>query len=314
MAKTKAVPAKAGKTQNLDELNNLVGQIGQYEAENKDIGSRQFSYLRIVGNSANDPVMKEGKPEYIKGVKEGYWTIPSKKMNLGKSFPVTIVAMFKVYEDSIPGVKKDPKSKQEPMRQVVNYWMPEDAEQVPLEGIFDRVYFDKQKVEHILRPVHWMFLRLHNHPDIDDALLTFRSKGNRVYKETQKLVAQHAKNSCTELRFIMSHQELNADGYDKDYLYPLFEFDGYNYEYDKEAGKITGLVKDGFTVDELTEVLKQAAQLQEDYAKRRMVAKKSNLAAIVQGLPQKALEDKGASYVEDDDEEEAKPKGKAAKF
>jgi len=299
-APTKAVAKSSGR---LASLNEKVAQTVRYEQENRDVSGRQYNYLKIIGNSANDPITKEGKPEYIKGAKEGVWVIPSQKLLLGKAVTLSIKGMFKVYEDSIPGQKKDPKSKQEPMRQVIAYWLPQDAEQIPLEGIFERPYRGKDGVDHILKPVHWMFVYLHEHPEIEDAVITFRSTGNRIYKEVQKLIAANA-TTATELRFTMTHQEIAAEGWDKDYLYPLFEIDGRNYDYEDE--KIS-LCKGGMDEDELADFIEASFKVNEDYALAKIVTRKGNIAAMIAGYTAPALEDKTGWKKGYEDDGDAKP-------
>lgn len=281
MGRTKGTGVATGKPADLDELealNALYEEMTGLEAENREAGGLNYSYLKLLGNSANDPIMKKGKAEYIEGAKEGHWVIPSKKLYLGEEVKLTVLGMFSLFEDSIAGQKSDSKSKQEPMRQIVGYWMPKDAEHIPVEGIFDRPYVDKNGETHILKPVHWVFVHLHDHPEIDDALITFKSKGNAVYKELQRLFSSVA--STTELCLMMTNQELTAKGYDRDYLYPKFEVVSRNYEV--VDGKIK-LIRGAFSAAEVAEVIRRGHALQSDYAGHKMVRKKTSIAAIVAG-------------------------------
>ncbi len=300
-AKTATKAAKADPE--LQELFSLAQEIGEMEAQHSDFGGQQHSYLKLVGNTANDPITRKGKSEYIEDAEHGSWVLPNQKILLGHKVELTVLGMFKVYEDTVEGEKKDPKSKQEPMRKVVGYWLPEDAENIPVEGIFDRPYVDRDGVEHILRPVHWVRVFLHEYPEIDDALITFRSKGNSVYKQLQKLIANNASNS-TELRLIMSHQEIPAKGYDIDYIYPYFEIAGNNYVIENNKIK---LIKGGFDKDTLAQVIKTAHEDQKSYIECKMVSKKQNIASIVAGATN-MIEDRSAAYIEDDEDEDTPAK------
>ena len=300
-SKAKAV----AKNDELDGLGSLVAETMQLEADNRDVSGRQYSYLKLVGNTAQDPILKKGRAEYIEGAAERGWVIPSKLINLGEKVRITVLGAFKVYEDTIPGIKKDPKSKQEPMRRVVGYWMPGCAENVPVEGIFDRPYIAPDGVAHILRPVHWAFVYLHDHPEIEDAVITFRSTGNSVYKELQKLI-QSSGVSSSELIIDMTCQEIPAKGWDKEYLYPDFEIVGRNYEI--VEGNVKA-VKGGLRTSEIARVIKWTHAMQKSYTDFQLVSKKSNIAALVKGFQGATIPEKtSASYKEDATE------GKPAKF
>lgn len=211
------------KVDELNELNTLREETVALEAENQDAGNAPRSYLRIIGNTASgDRAFTNPKSStYIKGAADGMWIIPSKKLYLGHDVKLTVKGIFSLYADTVPGDKPDDQ------RKTVTFWHPDDAVQVPLgEGeYFDRIYFDAKGVGHRLQPVHWAFVRLDEFPEIDDGIITFRSKGNSVCKALQKLIASEAE-SCTELRLSMSNQIIKSA--QADYLYPMFEIVGRN--------------------------------------------------------------------------------------
>lgn len=265
MAKEKTgTAAKAGGVAKYAELSAMLQETVELEKETRNTGP-QASYLKLIGNTAGDPILKKGKAEYIEGAKDGSWVIPMHKLYLGEEVPITVLGIFDLYEDSIDGDGKDG------LRQVVGYWLPEDAQQYPKDGPFDRPYTDNEGNEHLLKPVSWAFLHLHEHPEVTDAVLTFRSKGLKICTDLRKQISANS-SSCTELRFILSNQEIEAKAYGRAFVYPLFDFDGKNYK--AEDGVIQGLIKDGFDEETLAEVLKRSSDLHKSYNGNKLVEKR----------------------------------------
>jgi hypothetical protein len=307
MAKQKtpaAAPAKAAKpkTDDLDELSGLVAQSGQLEAENRDVGGRDLSYINII-SKATDPALNTKNPDtLIKGAKIGGFIIPKHKLSLGLTFQATILGMFKIYEDTIPGepTEAQKKSGQDPMRRIVGMWMPDDAANIEVEGIFDRPYLGRDGKQHILRPAHWVYLAVKGHEDIEDTIITFRSKGNAVYADLQKLVRDAGVTSVTELLVTVSTQQIEAKEYNTAYLYPDFSIAGRNYEF--ADGKIK-ILKNGMDKETLAKIIKRSNFMLNEYAGNKMVAKKQNLAGLIAGsAPKQITAGKNASYKDDEEE------------
>lgn len=270
------VPAKTGLVK--PDLTALLGAGKMHEDEERQGAGRDKSYVQIV-KEAEDKVLREGKPEYIKGAKYKGFIIPNKKIWLGMEPEVVIVGMFKVYEERIP---VPPGSKELPA--LVGIWMPQDAEQIPLgDGQFDRPFRSSRDGKmHVLNPAHWVSVWFRKHPDIDDAVITFRSVGNSIYQQLVKLIKQSGVASAPQLKVKLTTQIKEAKNYnDKAYLYPDFEIlEGLNFDINEKTGA-PKLVEGGLTYEELEKVLTLYGSLAKDYASNNMVSLKTDIAKLI---------------------------------
>lgn len=284
--KTKA-PAKqaeaAGVPAQTGDLNALIAQAAQAEAVIRSESGSNLQWLKILDPSANELV--EGDAAYIKGAKAREYVIASSKTRLGTTMDATIVGMFKVFAEVKPAASKAE------MPKTVGYWHPADAMQVPLEGSFDRPLANGN----VLQPVHWVFLYLHDHPEIEGAVLSFRSTGNKFYNELEKLVKANS-HIVPELRFNISTQAVKNETYNKTYYYPKFEIqDQRNCAYSPEEGLKS--VKGGLDKETLAEVLRRYGEVYKAFSEYTLVAKRQNIAAQLPGASAKTV----AEIVDDDD-------------
>jgi hypothetical protein len=284
---TKEKPKKAAakKEDVLDRLSAMAASSKAYEDELRaQEGGSSNSFITLA--QGNTGVLKPDNAAYIKGAQMYDYVISKNKLRLGETLDLTVLGMFKLYTEQAK------KQKATDLPKTVAFWLPEDAEQIPLEPGSN---FTRQLPNgNTLAPTHWVFVYLHDHPEIDDALLPFQSIGNKVYKDLQKEIAAQSVVS-TELRLAVSKQPIESTDHEAWY-YPKFEVSGRNYKF--EDGKVS-LVKGGLSASELAEVLRRSQELHEEYAAKRMVSKK-NLAAIVGPAVRPALP--AAGYVEEEDE------------
>jgi hypothetical protein len=275
-----------------DDLASLALAGKELEDEQRAQTGNQNSFITLV--KANGRVLDKNNPSFMKGVKPLDFVVTSKKVNLGAKLDVTVLGMFKVYAE----VKKSDSDNEIPT--TVGFWMPEQAMNFEIApgSIFDR----ELPNGNILQPVHWVFVYLHDYPEIDDAIIAFRSKGNSIYTALQKTVKAES-SVVTELRFEVSNQDIYNEKYKKTDYYPKFEIVGRNYRL-TEDGK---LLKDKSTdIDAATlkEILLRAKQVQEDYKGLRMVAKRNVEALTGPDRDRPALPaGRQAGYEDDDDEQ-----------
>jgi hypothetical protein len=285
---TKERPKKAAgaKKDSLDQLSAMAASNKAHEDELRAQVGSSNSFISLV--QGNTGILKPDNKAYIKGVKLYDYAIPKSKLRLGPTLDVTVLGIFKLYTE-----REQEKNKSD-LPKTVSFWMPEDAEQIPLMpgSNFDR----RLPNGNILQVTHWAFVYLHKHPEIEDALIAFQSLGNRVNTELRKEISARSE-LCTELRFTVGKQPIQSASNDTTNYYPKFEVSGQNFEF--KDGKVV-LLKDGLSEEELVEVLRRSSVLHEEYANKRMVAKK-NLEAIVGSAPRPALP--AAEYVEEEDEE-----------
>lgn len=274
------VPATSGT-----DLNTLIAQAAQTEAVIRAESGSNLQWIKILDPSANELV--EGDVAYIKGAKARDFVIASSKTRLGQTMDATVVGMFKVFAEVKPAATKAE------MPKTVGYWHPTDAMQVPLEGNFDRPLANGN----VLQPVHWVFLYLHDHPEIEGVVLSFRSTGNKYYNELEKLVKANS-HIAPELRLTIGTQAVKNETYNKTYYYPKFELqEQRNCAYSPEEGLKS--VKGGLDKDTLAEVLKRYGEVYKAFSEYTLVAKRSNIAGLLPG----AKAQTAAEIVDEDDGE-----------
>jgi hypothetical protein len=282
---------KKSKSSDLDELSALACAGKEMESEERAKTGGQNSFITLV--KANGQVLDKNNPAYMSGVKPLEYVITSKKLKLGKALDATIIGMFKIYTE----VKR--KEKDNEMPTTVGFWMPDDAAQFPVTpgGIFDR----ELPNGNVLQPTHWVFLYLHDHPEVEDGLIAFRSKGNSFYSQLEKVVKAES-SVCTELRFSISNQDVYNEKFKKTDYYPKFEITGHNYKL-TEDGKIVKTKASEVDMDTLKEILSRSKKVYEDYKQMKMIAKK-NVTALL-GAPARQALPAGKGGYEDDDGEDA---------
>jgi hypothetical protein len=291
----KDAPVRAGKksstatASSVDELSSLALAGKELEDEQRAQTGSRNSFITLV--KANGQVLDKNSPAFMKGVKALDYVITSKKLKLGAKLDATILGMFKVYAE----VKKGDTDKEMP--KTVAFWMPDQAMQFEIApgSIFDR----ELPSGNVLQPVHWVFVYLHDFPEIDDGIIAFRSKGNSIYAALQKLVKAES-SVCTELRFEVSNQDIYNERYRKTDYYPKFEITGRNYTL-TEDGKVVLDKQSGLDRETLKEILSRARDMQSSYKEMKMVAKRS-IEAIAGPSPQRALPACKDGHEEDEEE------------
>jgi hypothetical protein len=141
---------------------------------------------------------------------------------------------------------------------------------------------------------------LHDFPEIADAIIAFRSRGNSFYSDLQKLVKAESA-VCTELRFEVSNQEFYNEKDKKTDYYPRFELAGRNYKLTEDE-KVILDKQSGLDRETLKEILSRAKDMQVNYKEMKMVAKR-NIEALTGPAPRRALPAGKGGYEEDAEEE-----------
>lgn len=289
MAKTKdlskaeaGVPAASGA-----DLNALIAQAAQTEAVIRAESGSNLSWIKILDPSSNELVEEDAA--FIKGAKARDFVISASKLRLGQKVDCTVIGMFKVFAEV--EARQDGN-----IPKTVGYWHPADAMQVPLEGAFNRPLNNG----HTLQPVHWVFLYLHDHPELEGVVLSFRSAGNKYYTDLEKLVKANSK-IVPELRFTLSAQAVKNDKYSKVYLYPKFDIqEQRNCAYTPEEGLKS--VKGGLDKETLAEVLKRYGEVYKAFNEYTLVSRRQNIQALLPG----AKAQTAAEIVDDDSGEQVR--------
>ena len=274
-----------------DELSALALVNKEMEDVERAKSGSQNSFIALTTKLSK--ALDKNHANYIKGLKELDYAIVSKKLRLGPELDATILGMFKLYTQV---AKRESKKE---MPKTIGFWMPEDAAQFPTApgSPFIRELPDGSTLE----PVHWVFLYLHDYPDVEDGLIAFRSVGNSIYSELQKKVKAES-SVVTELRFKISHQEKYNNEYDKTDYYPKFEIVGRNYKL-TDDNKVIKTKDSDLDAETLKDILLRSKKVHVDYAQMRLVAKR-NVEALTGPAPRAALPAGKGGY-EDASEDEA---------
>jgi hypothetical protein len=274
-----------------DELSSLALANKELEDVERAKSGSQLSFITLV--KANSKAVDKNHADYIPGLKPLEYAIVSKKLRLGAKLDATVIGMFKLYGQVAR------KEKEKDLPKTIGFWMPEDAAQFPMvpNDPFRRQLPDGSTLE----PVHWVFAYLHKFPEVEDGLIAFRSIGNSVYSDLQKLVKAES-SVVTELRFTISHQDKFNKAYDKTDYYPKFEISGRNYKL--WDGKVVKTKDSDLDAETLKDILTRSKTIHENYAQMRLVAKR-NVAALIGPAPRAALSDGKDSYEDDDEGDEA---------
>jgi hypothetical protein len=266
----------------LDELSALAAQAQALEAIERAKIGRQCNFIALA--QGNSGMLLPDDPGYIEGVKLHDFVLPQKKLILGQTFNATVLATCKLYAET---AKKERDNEVPP---TLGFWMPEDAENVPVQGYFDRPLPNGN----ILRPVHWVFLYLHDHPEIEDAVLPFRSIGNTVYTSLAKQIKSESA-ICTELQFKVSKQAIRNESYRTTNYYPKFELAGRNFTFRN------GMVNPQLLASEtVKEILVRSTQIQQDYADMQLVGRKNVSALLKPPAPVESLPEQPVREFDDD--------------
>lgn len=269
MAQTKTV-AKA--TTNAVSLNDslMAGVLHAAAAEQSIRAESGSNLLWITGPLGGDSeVLEESSDAYIKGAKKNGYVIASQKLNLGTNIDATVIGNFKVFAEMTVPQGND-------IAKTVSYWLPEDAMQIPTgENAFERPLSNGN----VLRPCHWVFLYLHDHPELEGVILSFRSTGNKIYSDLEKLIKGSSK-IVPELRFNITAQPIKNEKYNKTYYYPKFDLqEQRNFALTEDGIKP---VKGGLDSEELETVLTRYADLYKAMTETKsVVGKKANIAGFL---------------------------------
>jgi hypothetical protein len=297
--KLNAAPGKkaAGDDGGLDAL---AAEALELEAKERDqFQVSRMTYVSIVGRMSQATM--KSKEGYIPGAKIGD-IVTSTKEILGESALVTVLGIFKVYGQFEPDTA-DPKTKKRTQGALKRYVMPDEAAQA--RGLAERagLFADNFNVTlpngHILRPMHWVYMYLHDLPEITNAVLTLRSTGNKVAAEVAKLIQQSGAAHSAELRFTLTHQEeSNEQG---EWYSPLFvPEDQRNMKV--QDGKFAA-VKGGLSKEEIVKIVRLSTEQRRAYNGCKLITRSDVLSLFEKGPRPAALPAGRAAYTEDGEDE-----------
>ena len=305
------VVAKRGKpavpaADEFDDLSALAGATKALEDERRAESGGSGTWMRLLNTGADE--ITKGTTKHIKGAEAGDYYIAEKNLLL-KEPEMTVLGVFKVFAEKKPGKKKDQGADRDEMDTTVSFWHPVDAEQIPLKAGDN--FRRELRNGNYLQPMHWMFVYIHDHPELKDVLIPFQSIGNGYCNDIMKIIKKTSAIS-TEIRFKFSSVGERNEEWNKTYFYPVATEAGRNFHFNTDTGKLELIPKTGLKADEVREILTRAKEAQENYASFKSVSKRSEpqllaaagpaQAALPAGGARKGLPGAKGAYEDDDGE------------
>jgi hypothetical protein len=271
------------KTSSVAELSEIAGYTKQLEDKERAKVGGQNNFITLV--SPTSQILQAKSPLHIAGVKALDYIIKANKLVVSKNsvMDATVLGIFKVYAET---KRKEAKGELTP---TLSFWMPDDAVQYPV----GRSNFERELPNgNILTSQHWVFLYLHDHPEIDNCLYSFSSKGNSICTKLMKQLKAES-SVCTELRFNISNFSEYNDTYKTTNYYPEFEVSGHNYKL--VDNQVTKTKDSKVDMETLKEILIRSKKLHDAYSQMQMISKHATLLPAPAG-------GQAVEYEDDEDE------------
>lgn len=204
MEKTKAVSqveTKEVAEVDDEELASLINQNAKLQEKESEGDSIQASYI-LLAKSGTKALKKSQEELYIPGLSVGDFFLQKEKVILGDVLRVVPLAFITLY-DEMENDTKDAK--------FFGVWNKEQASQFDLA---DDSYFNRQLPNgHILKPRNWVMVEVLEHPEIENAVIAFKSTGSRIWKKWKEDAKTRASSSAT-LVYEIKEESYNNDNYD----------------------------------------------------------------------------------------------------
>lgn len=184
-----------------DELATLLTQSEQLQAKENEGEGVKADYI-LLAKSGTKALKRLEKDLYIPDLKMGDFFIQKDKKVLGERLEVVPLAFVTLYQEK-SGTDKDAK--------FFGIWNKEQATTFPLvEGN----YFNRQLPNgNILVPVHWVMVEILGHQEIENAVITFKSTGSKIWKSWKEDAKNRSASSAT-LVYEIFEEAYNNDKYD----------------------------------------------------------------------------------------------------
>lgn len=181
-----------------EELARLMAEGKKHQdAENSGDGVRaDYILLAKTGTKA----LKRSQADlYIEGLAIGDFFLQKEKKVLGNKLKVVPLAFITLYQE---------KESRDMNAKFFGVWNKTQAESFPL---VDGSYFDRQLPNgHILQPVNWVCVEVLGHPEIENAVITYKSTGSRLWRKWKEDAKPRSQTSAT-LIYEISELEVSND-------------------------------------------------------------------------------------------------------
>lgn len=256
-----------------EELAGLLAQSQKLQEKENEGEGIKADYI-LLAKPSSKVLKKTDKELYMAGLGIGdfYYDPKGKKINLGSELKVVPLAFITIYNER-ESADKDSK--------FFGVWNKEQAVTFP---VADGSYFNRQLPNgHILVPVNWVCVTVIGHHEIENAVITFKSTGSRIWKKWKEDAKSRSGSSAT-LVYEIFEEAYSNDRFDWTDI--GFEFVGSLLESDKE---------------EAVYCLRKSNAIREAYEKTTLVGN-HDVSALTAEKPASLIED--ASEVADSYDDE----------
>ena len=188
MENTKAVSQTEGKEiaeVSDDEIATLMAQNAQLQAKESEGDGVKADYI-LLAKDGSKALKKVQKDLFIEGLAVGDFYLQKEKVNLGDTLKVVPLAFITLYDE----VENKPQN-----AQFFGVWNKEQAVTYP---VADGSYFNRQLPNgHILKPKNWVMVEVLDHPEIENAVIAYKSTGSRIWKKWKEDAKQRSQSSAT---------------------------------------------------------------------------------------------------------------------
>lgn len=202
---------------NEEELASLLNESQKRQEKENEGDGVKADYL-LLAKPATKAVSKANKDLYIEGLQIGEIFIQKDKLKLGKELKVVPLAFLTLYQE---------KESETQDAKFFGVWNKEQATKFDL--VADS-YFNRQLPNgHVLVPVNWVMVEVIGHPEIEHAVIAFKSTGSRIWKKWKE-DAKGRSQSCATLVYKIfeeaySNDKFNWTDFGFEYVESLLETD-----------------------------------------------------------------------------------------
>ena len=168
-----------------DEIATLMAQNAQLQVKESEGDGVKADYI-LLAKTGSKALKKSQKDLFIEGLAVGDFYLQKEKVNLGDTLKVVPLAFITLYDE----VEDKPQN-----AQFFGVWNKEQAVTYP---VADGSYFNRQLPNgHILKPKNWVMVEVLDHPEIENAVIAYKSTGSRIWKKWKEDAKQRSQSSAT---------------------------------------------------------------------------------------------------------------------
>ena len=183
-----------------EELSTLVATNSKLQEKENEGEGVKADYL-LLAKPGSKALKRTEKDLYIQGLQIGDIYIQKDKLNLGAEIKVVPLAFITLYNE---------RESADQNAKFFGVWNKEQAVNFPL---VDNSYFNRKLPNgHILVPVHWVMVTVIGHHEIENAVIAFKSTGNRIWKKWKEDAKSRSSSSAT-LVYTIKEETYNNEKY-----------------------------------------------------------------------------------------------------